>query len=348
MRLVAARLIGVGPFEDVELPFADEAGAPRSVTVIHGGGGVGKTTMLTALASTRPGYAVLPQVPSGDEPPAVICEWMLGADDPSRPHSLTVATPTPTFRVEATDAVEAVRRKEQALFDRRARQGGFAFLAIGATRWFSRQPMSMNAPLRSIARYDVRTPAAPDDAARTDLARETKQAICYADIAAALSEAGGDRGRHLHRLGAAMRAALSEVSGLAGFRYRGLDAASFEPTFVDADGRSLSFDELPTRVRHLVSFAALPVRTLWGAYPGVDPRQAEGVVCIDEVDLHQEPAVISRLLATLCQALPGVQWIATSSSAELAASRDAREVIALRRESGERVELCTGRAALTH
>ena len=140
----------------------------------------------------------------------------------------------------------------------------------------------------------------------------------------------------------------SEGACAAYYRYRGLDAASFEPTFVDADGRSLSFDELPTRVRHLVSFAALPVRTLWGAYPGVDPRQAEGVVCIDEVDLHQEPAVISRLLATLCQALPGVQWIVTSSSAELAASRDAREVIALRRESGERVELCTGRAALTH
>ncbi len=167
-------------------------------------------------------------------------------------------------------------------------------------------------------------------------------------IAAALAEARGDRGRHLHRLGAGMRGAVNEVVGLLGLEYRGLDASSFEPVFAGGDARPRTFDELPTRARHLVSFVALPVRMLWGAYPGLDPRHAEGVVTIDEIDLHQEPAVVVTLLSALERALPGVQWIVTTSSAELAASRDAREVIALRRTNGERVELCTGSAALTH
>ncbi len=167
----------------MDLPFGDDSGAPRSVTVIHGSGGVGKTTLLCAIASTRPGYAVLPQVPTavGAEAPAVVCDWVLGPDDPTRPHPLTVATPTPSFRVEPSDAAEVVRRREQALFDRRAREGGFAHVAIGATRWFSRQPIAFSAPLRSIARYDVRAPAPQDEAARTDLARETKQALGYAE-----------------------------------------------------------------------------------------------------------------------------------------------------------------------
>lgn len=358
MQLLRARLVDVGPFEDVVFPFADEDGSPRRVTVVHGGGGVGKTSLVTAIALTRPGHALAPtgaalggerpHEAEGEAPraPRVECDWLLGQDDPERPHPLCVHSPS---TARSDDELEIFRRREQALFDRRARDGGYAFLTIPSTRWFSRQPVTLSAPARSIARYDVRAQAPLDDGSRSDLTRETKQALAYASIAHALAQAGGDRGRHLDRLGHAMMSAVDRLVSLAGLSYAGLDAASFEPTFVTSDGRSLSFDALPTRARHLVAFAALSVRVLWSAYPGRDPRESEGVIAIDEIDAHQDPAIQAGILGALGDALPAVQWIVTTTSPVVAGSSDTRDVLALRRlPRTTRVELYLGSEARTH
>ena len=146
-----------------------------------------------------------------------------------------------------------------------------------------------------------------------------------------------------------MKRAVGELVALAGFDYRGLDAASFEPIFGDAEGRTRPFDALPTRARHLVAFAALSVRLLWASYPGRDPLTSEAVVAIDEVDLHQDPTTQARLARALVAALPEVQWIVTTSSNLVAASVAAHEVLALRRlPELDRVELYVGEQALTH
>jgi hypothetical protein len=343
----------------VSFPFVDEEGRARRITVIHGGGGVGKSSLITAIALTRPGHAIAPSAvpwgleraaePEHDSPERaafIECDWSLGDDDPGRPHPLRVASPS---LARTDDELDAFRRREQALFDRRARQGGFAFLTIPAARWFSRQPIAFSAPARSIARYDVRAQSPMDDGSRSDLTRETKQALAYATIAAALAEGGADRGRRLDLLGGAMQTAVNHLVLLAGYHYRGLDAASFEPVFQTADGRALPFDALPTRVRHLVAFAALPLRVLWAAHPGRDPRTTEGVIAIDEVDAHQDPAIQGVLVAALCEALPGVQWILTTTSPVVAGSCDTRDVLALRKlPRTSRVELYLGSEARTH
>lgn len=354
MQLLGMRLVGVGPFEDVELPFTGEDGEPRQVTVVHGGGGVGKTTLLAAIATTRPGYCIIPQsarVPGQPDERAeqgryVVCHYRTGQDDSRRPHALSMVSPN--ARLYPDDEREALRRREQALFDKLAREGGFVFLAISSTRWFSRQPIAISAPARSVGRYDVRAPVALDDASRSDLARETKQVLAYATIAAALSTRQPDRAR-FERLGAAMRQTVDALVSLAGMSYLGLDAASLEPIFHAGGGRVLSFDALPTRVRHLVAFAALPVRALWAAYPDLDPRSAEGIVAIDEVDLFQDRHVQAEIVAQLRSALPNVQWILTTTSPIIAGSSDTRDVLALRRlPERDRVELFTGAEARTH
>jgi hypothetical protein len=212
-----------------------------------------------------------------------------------------------------------------------------------------------------MARHDVRTTAGLDDASRSDLARETKQTLAYAEIAAALSvrrERGSNppstsppllaAQRGLEVLARAMRSAVDALVAPAGFSYAGLDESSFEPVF-EALGRRVSFDGLPTRVRHLVAFAALPVRALWSAYPGRDPRLSEGVVLIDEVDLQQDPGVQASLVGALRTALPRVQWILTTTSPAVAGSCDTLEVLALRRSSEvDRIELFVGSEARTH
>ena len=119
--------------------------------------------------------------------------------------------------------------------------------------------------------------------------------------------------------------------------------------FTDSASRVFSFDALPTRVRHLVAFVALPLRALWAAYPGRDPREGEAVVVIDELDLHQDPAIHPRLVNALRVALPGVQWIVTTSASAIAGSCDTKDVLALRRlPELDRIELFVGSEARTH
>jgi len=352
MKLVRAVLVGVGPFEELVLPFADENGEPRSVTVIHGGGGTGKSSVLAAIGSTRPGHCVVQPARAEPRenapPPFCACDWALGQDEPARPHPLSVASPN--ARLSPSDELEGLRRREQALFDRVANEGGFAFLPIGSTRWFSRQPIAFSAPARTIARYDVRAALSLDDATRSDLARETKQALAYAAIASALSVPNEGAERRFDLLGTAMQSAVEELVRLCGFSYRGVDPHSFEPMFVaHGQRKAVPFDALPTRARHLAAFAALGVRTLWAAYPDQDPRDAEGVIAIDEVDLHQDAHVQHQLLAALTEALPGAQWILTTASPVVAASADERAVLALRHlPEGDGVRLFAGDQARTH
>jgi predicted ATP-binding protein involved in virulence len=202
--------------------------------------------------------------------------------------------------------------------------------------------------LRSVARYDVRAASAFDDASRSDLARETKQTLAYAAITGALTE-GTEAQREFGALAGAVAHAVDELVGLAGFKYLGVEPRSLEPRFGDADGVPVRFDAIPTRARHLVAFAALTVRALWAAYPARNPLDAEGVCVIDEVDLHQDEAVLNGLASALRRALPLVQWIVTTTSPVVAASCDAGEVLALRKTAERRgVDLYFGVSARTH
>ncbi len=353
MHLLGLRIAGLMPFRDIVLPFVDDSGEPRMLTVLYGASGVGKTTVIHAIGSTRPGYAIAqPKAasmapPGAQELPWANADWRLGDDDPERPHALRISSPGATLFQDPE--TELLRRREQALFDKIAKDRGFVFLAFASTRWFSRQPLVLSSPSRGVARYDVRTPHSLDDATRSDLSRETKQALAYAEIGSALQRASGSRvaAPKLEILGAAMRTAVNGVVSLTGHVYHGLDPMTFEPLFSSPSGQRLAFDSLPNQARHLVAFAALPTRALWAAYPGSDPRVSEGVVCIDDVDLHQDRGAQARLLPALRAALPGVQWILTTSSSEVAGSADTRDVLALRWDDDE-VALYAGVEARVH
>ena len=378
MRLVSVRLRNVGVFEDTTVRLADgatapgearagtdEAGddevaavlAPRPVTVLFGADGIGKTTLLTALAVTRPGYALPPSpyprttsalpgaggsAGSVDAPASVVTEWLLGEDDPERPHPLVVSSPSAVLDGESTEAAGS-RRREQALFDRRAQgDGGFVFVGFSGARWFSRAANMLSVPERSILRYDVRHAASFDDPTRADLTRETKQVLAYAGIARAL---GGQRAEytHLERFDAAVREVVDVMLAPFGFTYAGVSPLSLEPEATDASGRVVAFDALPRAARHLVAFGALSLRALFAAYPhSDDPRDREGVVAIDDVDAQQDPSMLRVLVPLLRSALPNVQWILTTSSAQLAMACAPGEVVALRRTDTSRIEANEG------
>lgn len=334
---------------------------PRAVTVLFGADGVGKTTLLGALSVTRPGYALPPSPYPGpprpqaalalasggaaaphDEPAFVVTEWVLGDDDPERPHPLVVASPSAVLAGETTESAGA-RRREQALFDRRAQHdGGFVFVGFSGARWFSRAANMLSVPERSILRYDVRHPASFDDPTRADLTRETKQALAYAGIAHAL---GGDSAEytHLARLDAGMRAVADVMLEPFGFTYAGVSPISLEPEARDTSGKIVTFDALPRPARHLVSFGALTLRALFAAYPHAEsPTESEGVVAIDDIESQQDPAMLRGLVPLLRRALPNVQWILTTASSQLAMACDPSAVVALRRDETKRIEVGEG------
>src|SRR5262249_49601652 len=101
--------------------------------------------------------------------------------------------------------------------------------------------------------------------------------------------------------------------------------------------------------RHAIAFVALPLRTLCAAYPDKDPRQAEGVVLIDDAEaqlaLSQQRTLVPRLRA----ALPRRQWIVTTAAPATAEGAGRGDVIAIRRVPGStRVELYDGASAVLH
>jgi len=366
MRLVSVRLRSVGVFEDITVRLADggdrgrddaqeddahEIVAPRPVTVLFGADGIGKTTLLTALSVTRPGHALPPSpyprapVPASADPvapPSAVTEWLLGDDDPERPHPLVVASPSAVLDGETTESAGA-RRREQALFDRRAQtEGGFVFVGFSGARWFSRAANMLSAPERSVLRYDVRHAASFDDPTRADLTRETKQVLAYAGIARAL---GGQRAEYIHleRFDVALRDVVDVMLAPFGFTYAGVSPLSLEPEAKSSDGRIVGFDALPRAARHLVAFGALSLRALFAAYPHAeDPRAGEGVVAIDDVEAQQDPAMLRGLVPLLRRALPNVQWILTTSSSQLAMACAPGEVVALRRSGATRIEANEG------
>jgi hypothetical protein len=200
-----------------------------------------------------------------------------------------------------------------------------------------------------MTRYDVRTSTLAGDSTRLDLTRPCKQAIAYAAISSAL--AGDRRGQagDPRVLGAAMAEALHAAVELSGYAYRGLEPHTFEPLFESPGGQAVYFDGLPTQAKHVIAFVALPIRVLWAAYRGRDPRDCEGVVAIDDFELQLGPAVYGRLLAVLRRALPRAQWILSTGSPFVAAECDASELVTLRRApDSDVVTLYEGELALTH
>ena len=350
MKLQRIRLVNLGPFEDLTFDFSGENDEIRPVTVVFGGGGVGKTTLLAAIASTRPGYAVAITRGPGHPPRGfAVADWVLGDDDPDRPHPLCVASPQASH--DETEETARLRRREQVLFDRRAAEaGGFLLVCLSATRWFSSTPVGLSAPNRTVLRHDHRAPAHFDDATRADLARETKQVMVYAAIASHLPEPGvGRPATVVVVLEEAIRDFVNRLLRLTPFRYVGVDPFAFEPLFAREQGDMVPFDGLPTSVRHLIAIGVLAIRGLFAAYPGRDPRMTEGVVVVDEIALHQDVATVRGLIPILRGALPRVQWILTTSSPELSAACDPTDVITLRRmPASRRVELFDGPSATLH
>lgn len=351
MHLERAHVAGLGPFDRISVEFCDRPGEPRLLTVIHGDGGTGKTTLLAAIGATRPAHHVV-QTSVFRRPgtkPKAVCEWRLGGEDGERPHPLKVATPGAT--VEADDQAEQLRRREVVHFDRMlADKGGFAFVGLPGSRRYPRSNLVIGDPSRTVLRPDTRGAPGFQDPSGVELTRPVKLILAYAGLSTALAgDRRGESGADPRSLGVALDEALESVLSLVGFSYRGLSPRTFGARFETPTGEVLPFDALPAQVRELVGLVTIPVHQLWVANRGADPRGCEGVICVDDIELHLSAGVQLELLSRLRRALPKAQWIVSTASPVLAHSAGLGTTVTLRREPGsEHVEAYEGELSLTH
>lgn len=322
----------------------------RPLSVVFGASGTGKTSVLSALSTTRPGHALPPLQRRSDDSARVVASWLLRDEAPDRPHALLVATPSAVLDGEDGDETTR-RRREQALFDRRAQESahGYALLAVSGARWFSRGPLTLAAPERSLDSWDVRAPAAFDDPTRSDLAREAKAIFAATRVARALAQ-GTERGAAYAALDDLTTTLTAHLLGAHDLTWSGVCARTFQPLF-HGRGRTIAFDDLPKSAKHLAAWAALTARMIHARAPASSSseelRAREAVVIIDDVERDLEPELLRALPALLRSALPRAQWIVTTASRELAAATDPAELVVLHEDGSARVR-DDGRGAPLH
>lgn len=335
------------------------------VSVLHGAGGTGKSLLLGAICSTRPGHtqrlgqgaASSSASPGGA---SVQCHWSLGQEEPNRPHPLVV-TNAPSAQMASLDAG---LRREQAIYDRKASCGGFAAILIPAHRRFGQSPIYLADPARTMQGYEPRAGSAWLDPARADLTRPIKQILAYASIGAIMQahrRQVGTAGASMvgdpeltasgavQLLDQALRAALRELLKEQAIEYVGADPGTFEPMFRSAHGAFHRFDQLPQQARHLMAPVVLAMHHFWTSAKGADPRSVQGVIAIDDAELHLTEATQEFVLPRYRELLPQAQWIVATTSWRIAASVKSSEVIALRQQMQTgTIDPYQGHLSLTH
>jgi hypothetical protein len=343
MRLSRGRFLCPDVFGSIELSFEEEEGVTRPLTLLFGGPGTGKTTLLTALLHTRPGCVVSASARPGDAMCYSQCLWWLGMDEPDRRGPLTLSTHNAPLEFATQTPVQ---RTEMAFVERLSKDGGFVFVAFSAVRWFSRSSVLLTSIAHTVRKHDIRLMDPMDDAGRHDMTREVKQALAFAELQRLVPPLPSQK---RDPFGEAMRQTVEHMCRLYRTEYLGIDPETLEPSFSTGQRPYVTFDELPTCLKHALAFCVVPLRRIWAAYPDLDPRRGQAVVVIDQVELHQDPSTAVALVDALLALFPEVQWIVTTRSSELLAARSPDEVIALRRaEPDELVTVNLGNAARVH
>ncbi len=80
------------------------------------------------------------------------------------------------------------------------------------------------------------------------------------------------------------------------------------------DGHELAFNQLSEGERTTAALGCDIARRLAVANPNGDPGQGEGVVLIDEIDLHLHPKWQAQVMGALRRTFPNIQWVVTTHS----------------------------------
>ena len=123
-----------------------------------------------------------------------------------------------------------------------------------------------------------------------------------------------------------VRAVLKQLDGFTAIRSRKLPTSGERVLFLMRDGANIPFDLLSGGEQAFFLLAADLARRLMLASPDMPVAKAPGIVCIDEIELHLHPAWQKRILRSLMETFPACQFVVSTHSPQVIAGVEARHV----------------------
>ena len=125
---------------------------------------------------------------------------------------------------------------------------------------------------------------------------------------------------------AAVRGLLKQLDGFRAIRSRKPPERGERTLYLEKEGADIPFDSLSGGEQAFFLLAADLARRLMLDSPGVPIKEAPGIVCIDEIELHLHPAWQRKILKTLMHTFPACQFIVTTHSPQVIGGVEAHHV----------------------
>ena len=124
----------------------------------------------------------------------------------------------------------------------------------------------------------------------------------------------------------AVRKLLEQLDGFTAIRSRKPPDSRDRILFLVKDGAEIPFDSLSGGEQAFFLLAADLARRLMLASPETSLEEAQGIVCIDEIELHLHPAWQRKILKTLMNTFPSCQFVVSTHSPQVIGGVEARHV----------------------
>ena len=125
---------------------------------------------------------------------------------------------------------------------------------------------------------------------------------------------------------AIVRELLKQVDGFTAIRSRKPPDSGERKLFLEKEGADIPFDSLSSGEQAFFLLAADLARRLMLASPDTPVAEAQGIVCIDEIELHLHPAWQKKILKTLMDTFPACQFVVTTHSPQVIGGVEAHHV----------------------
>lgn len=373
MYLQRLRLQNIKCFENLEITFG-QVGQPRLMTVILGDNGVGKSTLLQAIAIILGGELVVSRLVAEEagrwaraqigpldglsdlngqgigQVDGIICAAKEKSDEISVLHASYIATNSQytsepgaqlylpnTISLQSSDPAVDHTQLRQAVYADSSANGWFA-CAYGPFRRFTNERVGFSAFFASQHRKSDRFASLFE---QNDKLLPLEDWLIELDRRALIEKRNNEEPLsqpffdHLvkalfnllptHHNNGHPRSPSVKVTKEQGILWQ------------DSLGNWVPMSALSDGYQTMMAWAGDLVTRLSQAFPNAqNPLEQEGIVLIDEIDIHLHPTWQRQILSQLQQTFPKIQFIVTTHSPLVAGAAKEGEVIVLKRE-GTRV-----------
>lgn len=310
---------------DIDFIAPDQSDSVRQWTLILGENGIGKSTVLRSLALLMAGSVALPKL-LGDPR-----HWVRLGKKSGR-ISATIATQDSASQVisldfKSTDTLASLLKRNQATLKEldaalKKDSRSYFIAGYGVSRRFASTEAEKLQPSTSLP---------PRAQNLSTLFRGDSSLRSIDSWAMNLHDRKGAAGLRF------MREAFESL--IPGVKFHGFDKTKRQLIFQTADG-PLPLSELSDGFQTIISWFGDLLFRITETFPDdKKPLQAQGILLLDEVELHLHPQWQRKVIDFLCKILPHFQFLATTQSPLTAQQCGDSELYVLKRTGKQPVRL---------